>query len=267
MWQSIICSSLLAGSHNKSAKCHCMTRRSSLLFAMRSCKFSIAAGDRKTKVIALRCLVFLRKNDAATQRSSREMFSEHAIAIAFVSPKNERLLDSIAQESTEDHQLSPVKLAVSLVWRARNYPETNDNAKLCYYNKNCKLARVDQSTILDCLRSTAFSIGEDELCFSPSEIGSKSTRSGACVAWFLAHHPVECTKMMGRWESEAWLVCARKQVMEFCKGMPKSALRHEFYHELPSFSSSSASASPMAAAPASHFNCSLSLSSSFSNQH
>ena len=85
----------------------------------------------------------------------------------------------------------------------RNYSEATDNAKLYCYHKNYKLADVDQSMILDYLRSTDFSIGEDKLVFSLSELGNKSTRSGACMAWFLAHHPVECVKMMVRRELEA----------------------------------------------------------------
>ena len=68
--------------------------------------------------------------------------------------------------------MNPVKLATSLVWRVRNYSETNDNTKLCCYHKNYKLVHVDHSMILDYLRSTAFVIGEDNLGFLPPTLAT-----------------------------------------------------------------------------------------------
>ena len=52
--------------------------------------------------------------------------------------------------------------------------------------------------MLDCLRTTAFCIGEEKLGFKPVEIGSKSIRSGACMALFLACNSVEHAKIIGQ---------------------------------------------------------------------
>ena len=97
---------------------------------MRSCNFRIAIGDLKTKVITLHCLRVLRKNNATIPNFSREIFSAYAITITFFNQENERLFDSITQEKIGDHQLNPMKLNY-LVWIVRDYPETNDYAKLC----------------------------------------------------------------------------------------------------------------------------------------
>ena len=51
------------------------------------------------------------------------------------------------------------------------------------------------------------------LGFSPLEIGDKSARSGTGVAWFLRNYPIEHVKMIGCWDSEAWLDWIRPQVM------------------------------------------------------
>ena len=104
-------------------------------------------------------------------------------------------------------------LAASLVWRIRCTPGTDDDSPICCYHDDYKLKRINQSQVLDYLRGTAAAIGGDQLGFTPSAIGKKSFRSGAFMAWFLANHPVEHIKMMGRWDSAAWLDYIRPQVM------------------------------------------------------
>ena len=234
-------------------------------FAMKSCEFSAVLGERKTKIITLGGVRFFTKDNVTIPHSSREIFRAYGVSITFVIQKNEHLWDIVSQEYTTDRQLNPVLLSASIVWRIRGIPGTDNETPICCYHENYTIKHVHQSQVLDYLRGTAAAIGKARLGFDPSEIGNKSIRSGACMAWFLANHPVEHIKMMGRWDSEAWLDYIRTQVMEFCKGMSSSMLRYEFYHDLPSFAASPLNHSM--APPASQFNRDLSMSSSFAYQY
>jgi hypothetical protein len=51
------------------------------------------------------------------------------------------------------------------------------------------------------------------------DIGAKSILSGAAVGSFLANHSTERTMLMGRWLSQAFLVCIRPQVIEWTTNM------------------------------------------------
>ena len=148
----------------------------------------------------------------------------------------------------------------------RNTPGASDAYTLFCYHPDHKLLNSAQCTMLDHLHNAAFCIGEEKLGFKPVEIGSKSIRSGACVDWFIDHHLVKHANIMGRWESESLLVCIRKEVMEFCKCTCKIMMCCDFYHGLPTFSSSNINNHSMAS-PASSFNYSLSMPTSFPHQY
>ena len=146
----------------------------------------------------MKCVRFFRKDNKTISHNIRETFSAFGASVTIVNQKNERRFDAITQENTGDHQLNPVTLAASFVSRIRKIPGTSDDSLICCYHSNYKLLNIAQAMILDYLRKTAFGIGENKLGFKPDEIGNKSMRSGACMAWFFAYHPVEHVKMMGR---------------------------------------------------------------------
>jgi hypothetical protein len=55
--------------------------------------------------------------------------------------------------------------------------------------------------------------------FDRMDIGTKSVRSGAAMGLFLANHSTERIMLMGRWLSQAFLVCIRPQVIEWMNNM------------------------------------------------
>ena len=62
-------------------------------------------------------------------------------------------------------------------------------------------------------------IGETKLGIRRSEIGTRSIRSGAAMALYLAGVPVFSIMLVGRWSSTAFLKYIRKQVQEFLQGI------------------------------------------------
>ena len=161
-------------------------------------------------------------------RSSREMFVAHAVGLTFVDQKNRNKCDTTTMERGRDPLMDPVVQAANIVWNLRNSHGTSDATQTHHYFSNNKLQTVKQGEVLDFLRATAYSIGEAQLGFHPSEIGNKSMRSGAAMAWFLSGHRPEHIMMKGRWLSCAFLKCMRKHVLEFSKGMTESILLPAF---------------------------------------
>ena len=54
---------------------------------MRSCEFSEATGERKTKIITIGGIRFFTKDNVTIPQSNREMFRAYGISITFVLQK------------------------------------------------------------------------------------------------------------------------------------------------------------------------------------
>ena len=141
-------------------------------------------------------------------------------------------METVTQEAGNDPLLNPVMQTASVVWELRKLPTTSDSTEIYhFFQANC-LAKITQSEVLDYLRAVARSIGSDKLGFDPMEIGCKSIRSGTAMGWHLAGHRAEHIMLMGRWKSDAFISYLRRHVLEFCQGMSKSLLQHEFFSSM-----------------------------------
>ncbi len=69
--------------------------------------------------------------------------------------------------------------------------------------------------IVNLIHDGVVAIGETKLGTNQSKIGSKSIRSGAAMAMYLAGTPVFLIMLVRRWSSTAFLKYIRKQVQEF----------------------------------------------------
>ena len=73
--------------------------------------------------------------------------------------------------------------------------------------------------IADLCRDGVVTIGETKLGIRRSGIGTRSIRSGAAMAMYLARVPVFSIMLIGRWSCTAFLKYIRKQVQEFSQGI------------------------------------------------
>jgi len=68
---------------------------------------------------------------------------------------------------------------------------------------------------------------------SPSDLGTRSIRSGAAMALFLMNHSVEKIMILGRWwSSDAFLVYIRPQVLEWTNIMAKDMASNRDFRDL-----------------------------------
>ena len=159
---------------------------------------------------------------------SHEIFLAFVVSITFCNQKNCHKHKTTIAERGLDPFFDLVAQIVERVWLLHHVPGTADKIQIYHYPALTGLQIVKQSEVLSFLMATACSIGENTLDFHPSEIGNKSARLGAAMAWFLDSYRPEHVMMMGRWVSTAFLQHSWKQVVEFSKGMTESILRPSF---------------------------------------
>ena len=69
------------------------------------------------------------------------------------------------------------------------------------------------------MRAAVEAIGEEHFGFKSSEIAIHSLHYGAAMAMFLDQIPVYIIMMIGRWSSDVFLKCIRKQVEQFSRNV------------------------------------------------
>ena len=125
--------------------------------------------------------------------------------------------------------LNPVIQVATVAWSLRKLPCASDATETHAFYQNSELSKITQTEILDYLRPVARSIRKDKLGVDPIEIGCKSMGSGTAMGWHLAGHRAGQIMLMGRWKSDVFISYLRRHVFDFCRGISKSLLQHEFF--------------------------------------
>jgi hypothetical protein len=207
-----------------------------LFFAMRSCENTTAPKPGRTKTVDMVGVIFL-------DRDHREILQDHpgvalaaCVTLLFADQKNRDKNAWRTQKRTNDPRvLCPVRRAASLIDRIRRLVpgfsgSTTINA--CAHQNNdglvtLQLASGFLQSQLGCACTTLG--GKRVFGFDRTEIGTKSVRSGAAMGLFLANHLTERIMLMGRWLSQAFLVCIRPQVIEWKNNMSQDMIRHDTF--------------------------------------
>jgi hypothetical protein len=77
--------------------------------------------------------------------------------------------------------------------------------------------------------------GKKVFGFDSEDIGTKSIRSGAAMGLFLANHSTERIMLMGRWESQAFLVCTCPEAIEWTKNVSGDMICHDSFTDASGF--------------------------------
>jgi len=103
--------------------------------------------------------------------------------------------------------------------RIRSYKGANKNSPISLVKHKSQIINITGEMIADLCRDGVVPIGETKLGICRSEIGTRSIRSEAAMAMYLAGVPVFSIMLIGRWSSTAFLKYIRKQVQEFSQGI------------------------------------------------
>jgi hypothetical protein len=207
-------------------------------FACRSCEYSKVQGERKTRIIELENIEFFYKHRRLSQ-DDPHLDQADSVTITFVLQKNNTKYDSITMWASGDDALCPVKRWARLVQRLRSYPgcSASTPVNVVFDPTQAKYTEIKSSDVVAALRSAASTIGEDELGFKPSELGTHSIRSGAAMAMYLTQTPVYTIMLIGRWSSDAFLRYIRTQVQDFTRGISQRMIQCEEFFTIPQSSS------------------------------
>lgn len=208
-------------------------------FACRSCEYSEVQGERKTRVLELGNIQFLR-NQLPVHQLDPNLAAADSVSITFVLQKNNVKYDSITMWATKpDEILCPVKRWARLVQRIRSYPGSNDSTPVnTFFDEGLQQYVTIKSTEIACaLRTAARSIGEDNLGFKAIELGTHSIRAGAAMAMYLTDTPVYTIMLVGRWSSDAFLRYIRTQVQRFARGVSLNMVKSEDFFTVPAAAS------------------------------
>ena len=206
-------------------------------YAMRSCECLVTSGSKITVNIRLRHVVFLNGRGGTIHQRSPAIHSAHSTSLIFENQKNKVKWDKSTMESTADPLLNPTRALASIVDELWKDPRTTEDTPICTFYEDGTAKFVTANDMLRFMRRTADAIGQDKLGFSSTEIGTHSVRSGAAMAMFLDNTPIFLIMLVGRWSSDAFLKYIRKQVLETAKGISSRMLKNDFFHVLPSPSS------------------------------
>jgi hypothetical protein len=195
-------------------------------FAMRGCEFTKSPRQGKTKTICIHDIVFRDKHRRVIPLDSGRIHQAEFVTITFRDQKNGKKWDSRTQRRTGHAILCPVLRWASTVNRLLTWGLPLSTPVYHMKSAGNKVTTITTGYLKDVLRTTCKLFGgKQEFGFEPSEIGSKSIRSGAAMALFLADVSVAKIMILGRWNSDAFLDYIRPQVLEWTSSMSRDMTR------------------------------------------
>jgi hypothetical protein len=126
-------------------------------------------------------------------------------------------MDSRTQRRTHDPLLCPVIRYATLIQHIyRTVPNASGSTTINNIRTGGdRMGLITNSYVLTILRNTCYTFGgKTQFGFDPHEIGHKSVKSGAAMALFINDILTAKIMILGRWSSDAFLVCIRPQVLE-----------------------------------------------------
>jgi hypothetical protein len=113
-------------------------------------------------------------------------------------------------------------------------PGWNEQTTLCSVFLDGETIEIGTAFVRKLLRHTCAVFGGFKTFgFHPLEIGNKSLRSGAAMSLFLMDHSPAKIMILGRWSSDAFLVCVRPQVLEWTNHMSCSMIHLDSFFDAP----------------------------------
>jgi hypothetical protein len=193
-------------------------------------------------------------------RDKRETPHEHPclslavyVTFLFADQKNREKNDRRTQKSTGDPVLCPVQRAASLIERIRRLvpgftDTTTINTCAQHSRKGLLTLQLARGFLRTQLRHTCATLGGKRVFgFDRMDIGTKSIWSEAAMGLFLANHSTERIMLMGRWLSQALLVCIRPQVIEWTNNMSSDMIRLDSFTAASRFNMADAEIAPVPA--------------------
>ena len=119
----------------------------------------------------------------------------------------------------------------NIILRVLSYKGTSELTKINVVQVGEKLQYVTREQMLQHLRHTVNNM--TGLGFDGTEVGTHSIRSSLAMALYLAKRPISTIMLLGRWSSDAFLLCIKRQALERSQGVSQKTMRAEDFTSLP----------------------------------
>lgn len=209
-------------------------------FACRGCEYvTVPKGaTRKTRRLRLRNLQFHSADRQRLLMSDRNTVDQaFYVSITFEDQKNGRKMATRTHQVSGDKVLCPVRLWANITFRILQHPRaTADTYVNCFFMPGAKPSdapiEISMDTTREMLRTTVSLLGgREKLGYDAADVGNKSLRSGAAMSLVMSGQSVFKIQMLGRWESTAFIIYVRPQVMEFTSGMAADMIKSiDWFH-------------------------------------
>jgi hypothetical protein len=189
-------------------------------FAMRACEFCLTENPGRTRRLTTANVVFRDEDSQVVDHQDGNLVKKAMfVTVCFVDQKNGTKMEKRSQRRSGDNVLCPVVAWVSIVIRVNScvpFTESSPVPVCSYFDEN-EIREVRSAQILQLLRlSCDYHGGGDRYGILPSELGTRSIRSGAAMALALqGGNSDQKIMMLGRWKSTAFLNYIRPQVLEW----------------------------------------------------
>jgi outer membrane lipopolysaccharide assembly protein LptE/RlpB len=196
-------------------------------FAMRACEFCLTEKPGRTRRLTTANVVF-RDGQGRVMSHLDKQLEESAmfVTVCFVDQKNGVKMEKRSHRRSGEKVLCPVLSWIAIISRIyEDIPISHSQpVSVCSYREGQTVKEIHSSQVLQILRSSCkFHGGGNKYGILPSEIGTRSIRSGAAMALALqggsSDHKI---MMLGRWRSTAFLNYIRPQVLEWAGDTAKT---------------------------------------------
>ena len=114
-------------------------------------------------------------------------------------------------------------------------PKASSDTYINTYYKNNKSYHIRDVDVTSKLKETVTAIGPSILGFTAKKVGTHSIRTSTAMAMVLAKKDIFLIKLIGRWNSDAFMRYIRPQIQEFTVGLSSDMTRLSNFYTLPSY--------------------------------
>ncbi len=203
-------------------------------FACHSCKYLKVPQDekRRTDILKLRNIRFF-KDGKQVHAPSPNLRLADSVSLTFEMQKNQEKFDTVTHGLTDHDFLCPVKQWAAVVNRIWSYLGSTTDTPVSAVWRHDRIEHLTSQILVNALRDSVVAVGEDSLGFKASEVGTHSIRSGAVMQMYLGICPVYTIMLIGRWSSDAFLRCIRKQIKQFSHNVSRRILSFMAHRHIP----------------------------------
>jgi hypothetical protein len=205
-------------------------------FAMRSCKHTKSVTVGQTKQVQMGCVVFrLTSRQMLLHTDPKLLHHAKHVTAVFDNQKNGKKMDAPAHSRSGQKFLCPVLRWGSAVQRIiATIPGWNEMWTLCSTVVDGETVKISDNFVRKLLERTCSMFGGfDIFKFHPHEISNKSLWSGAAMSLFLMEHSPAKTMILGRWSSDAFLVCIQPQALKWTNDMSCNMIHVDLFFHAP----------------------------------